>query len=1044
MLFTCFAMIALFISTGWQDLSAQNTGRTVSGVVVDESGVPVVGAAVLEKGTDNGTLADLDGNFSIELQGDPQSAVLVFSSIGFDDAEMPANTRNKLRVILKSASLEIEGVVVVGYGTQKKESVVGAIASAKGEALTKAGGVSNVSRSLAGLVPGLVTINTSGKPGADEAEILIRGKSTWNDSEPLVLVDNVERDMNDIDPEEIESISILKDASATAVFGVRGANGVILITTKRGTTGKPQVRFGFSNSVKVLSNLPTVLESFEDNWLRNEALELAVSRYEDAWAKITPTSHMMHYLTGDSPYLFPNVNWRDEIVKPGWSQKYNVDVSGGNDFVKYFASLSYLYDDDILAAKDLDLGYDPSNNYKRFNFRANLDFQLTRTTQFSIDLSGYRGEQNSSNIGAGGFPWEDIYAKSPCAYPVYYEDGVLGYDEANEAPFGQNPVATLNYSGVRTNNRTDLVTTMQLKQSLDFITKGLTLKGQFTYQTKYETSSKIESKDKLQKYIDPSTGIVRWVYPDSYKTQTHHFDYYPFPPSVEAESAPQNLYRNTAYQVSLDYNRSFGEHNVTALALWKRNEYAYGSVFPTYREEWAGRITYDYAGRYLFETNMAYNGSEAFGPGYKFGFFPSVAVGWVITNEKFMEKVKFVNFLKIRYSIGTVGSDSGIPRWLYVDSWLARSNTSYGWSQDYLTFGEMKHHDSPYHTYSEGPLANPEAHWETAVKNNIGLESKFFDNTLTFNIDYFWNRRKGIFLSADQRNVSPWLMADAPAANIGETKDHGIDLELRYTNYIGREFRYYLNFGLGIAKNEIIYKEDPKLLPDYQKQAGFPIGVMRSVVNGGVITNWNEAYLYPGGTGDMSGRIPGDYYQVDYNADGYIDNDDSVPFGFGSSPEQMYTFILGFEWKGLSVSANIYGIRNYTMNYSWQMWSTTGLKGVNDNIMKTAWLPGRTEFSTNRPVYMNVGPSGEGNEPLMDGTLWRIKTAEIAYTFRGKALKFLGISSLRLYLNGNNLFLWSHLDIDREQQYTYDKADRGGFAGYPMTRTITAGFNLTF
>lgn len=1004
-------------------------GQIVTGKVTDaETNEDMIGVTVKVKGTSIGTTTDINGLYRIPAKKDN---ILEFTFVGKQYLEMPV-TSPTLNVNLVDKSVSINEVVVVGYGTQKKESVVGAISSVKGSDLVKMHGVTNVSNALSGLVPGLTTLNYSGKPGEDEADIVIRAKSTWNGMNPLILVDGVERDMNNLDVNEIESISVLKDASATAVFGVRGGNGVILVTTKRGTEGKPVMRISEVSTLKTVSKTPDYLNSYDALWLRNQAIENQVGIDSKVWGYITPVDELNHYRLHDLPYQYPDVDWKDEMLRRySESQKVNFDIRGGTKFVKYYSSLSYLYDGDVLKGQDLGQGYVPKNDYSRFNFRTNLDFQVTNSTKFSVDIDGASGKEQT--MGAAEYlVWLGIYGKGPNDYPIKYADGTYANNLAGYNM--SNTVELLNYGGLNVETRTDVSTTFTFDQKLDFFVKGLSVNGKFNFQNFYYSEGpNITGARMVTKYVDWRSGTEVWNYPDSYLNSKTGFNYIPGKSTVSTETANNNVYQNLMYQLSLNYSHTFNQdHSVTGLFVFKRNENSTGANFPAYREEWAGRVTYDYKKKYLLETNGAYNGSEKFARGNKFGFFPSCALGWVVSKESFFKKVdKYIDLLKIRYSWGEVGSDNNIPKWLYVSQWKSVSNDG--------KFGYPNPIVPPDPSFDQGTIGNPDARWETAIKNDIGVESSFFSNFISINFDYFWGNRYDIFMSADQRNIPPWFGADPIAANIGKTKEHGWELEAKKNGKTTFGLNYFVTAAISFAKDEVIYEEDPELTPDYQKNAGYQIGQTKSLINQGVIHSWDEMY-----TGVMPQNNPlanvGQFRQVDYNGDGYIDANDVVPYGYTNHPQYTMNLSLGGDYKKFSFLVQFYGTTNCTLLESIYEYSAPYYAAVVDkSLYKDMWFPNNPNSGSYRaPSFMT--DSNIGNYAYKDGTMWRLKNVELGYTFQNKKLKGIGVNSLRVFLNGNNLWLYSHLNEDRETGDTRTAHDQA--VKYPMTKTYNMGLTV--
>lgn len=1016
--------------------------KRISGRVTAEGGqVPVAGATITVSGTPREATTDFDGQYIIDAA--PGETLLIIQT-GMQPVRISidANTKSPLDIVMQEEAKVIEDIIVVGYGVQRKESVVGAISQVKGDDLMKSGGVTNVSSALTGLVPGLVTMNYSGKPGQDDAEIFIRTVSTWNDASPLVLIDGVERGMNDIDMSEIETISVLKDASATAVFGVRGGNGVILITTKRGRIGKPSLSASANVTMKMASKVPENADSYTGLWYRNQAVENQVSMNGDLWGFYTPAEILRRYRDGDNPMMYPNVDWQSEMLRRrSWSQRYNLDVRGGTKFVKYFGSLSYVYDGDVLKGQDFGQGYVPKNDYRRFNFRTNLDFQPTSTTTLSVDLDGAQGIERTTSA-TPAYLWLGVYSKGPDQYPVMYEDGTFANNEAGYNMY--NPVEYFNFSGVDRQTRMDINTSFTLNQKLDFVTKGLSFRAIANFQNYYWSSGpNISSVRPMTKYIDPATGETTYNYPSNYTSSKHGFDYVPGKNTVSTEAiwtrnGTVQMSKNLMYQAQLNYDRGFGKHRVTALALFKRIETAKGAAFPSYREEWAARFTYDYDGRYLIEGNGAYNGSEKFAKRNKFGFFPSAAVGWVISQEPFFREsavTRWVNHLKLRYSWGKVGSDNGINRWLYITQWSKTTTSAF--------LGTPTTSRPEFADYSVTNIGNPDARWETAVKNDLALETAFFRNALSVTFDYYWGKRYDIFMSASQRNIPPWFGADPVAANIGRTKEKGWELEAKYNNKTNFGLSYYASTMFSYGRDEIVYMEDPEYTPAYQKKAGFQIGQQYSYIHSGVITSWDQMY-----TGvaveNTSGNNVGMLQLVDYNGDGVIDSNDIVPYGYPNRPQYMMNFSLGAEWKGISLSVQLYGTRNSTLYRSAGEFSSPHDYTVIDtSIMGDMWIPGSQDSGTyHHPVFKGSGAAVMvGSFNMVDGTIWRVKNAEIAYTLQHAKLARAGIGSLRFFINGNNLWLFTHLNEDRE---TGGARDNDNTLKYPLTKRVTMGLKIEF
>lgn len=1034
---------------------SESADLEVSGTVQDsETGEALPGVNVIEKGTTNGTTTDVDGKFILKIRD--ATSVLIFSFIGYQSQEFSVGAQAQFSISLKPDVNVLEEVVVVGYGTQKKESVVGSIAQVTNERLKQSGRVTDLKQSLTGNLPGVTTIVSSGEPGGTRTDesataIYIRGQNTWNGGQPLIMVDGVERSMENIDVNEVESISVLKDASATAVFGVKGANGVILITTKRGSLGKPQLSFSYNTTALLVSRLPEKLDSYNALLMRNEAIERETVLNETSWSDYTPLDIVNRYRKPQSPeyaMIYPNVDWEEALFKDvGMSHYASMNLQGGTNFAKYFGSLAYTHEGDMFREYDNGKGYEPNYNFDRFNFRSNVDFNITKTTVLSVNLAGhYRQKNTNFDFRQNNeYVWQAAYGMPPDAYLPQYPDGRWGVASFIPTETMPNPVASINNVGIRENRWTQLNSDFALAQKLDFITKGLSARGSFFYDNTISSEGGLvditnhvrpePTGNTPAKYVnrdlytgsdqDPSEYIE-----DAPTSGVNQFDWVVRPWTITQESVSSDIRRRMLYQFQLNYGRKFGEHNVGALGLFKREENANGSMFPNYREDWVFRTTYDYDSRYLFEMNGAYNGSEQFGPGYRFEFFPSLAAGYVISNEDFF-KPEWINWLKLRYSIGLVGDDrvSG-GRWLYA------SQLSYG---GFARLNQTPNQSSPYTFFKEAIVGNPDIHWEKALKSNYGLEVGFWDDLVSLTYDYFTEDRTDILLAGNQRSsIPPFYGAIAPpSANIGHVKAKGQELEIRFDKR-GHELRYWATFAVTHTQNTIIAKDDPILLAGYSKDEGFAIGQTKSQIRTGFYNNWDEIYAsVPQESNDMQ-KLPGYYNILDFNADGVIKNDDAAPVGYPETPQNSFNASMGFSFKGFSAMVQLYGVTNVSRNIPLRDYN------LNTNVLFTHvldhWSRDNQDASSYLPRWKTQGQF-LGDYWLYDGSYLRLKTAEIAYTLQDEFIARAGLSSLRIYLNGNNLLFWSKLPDDREGAVTGGSAQNGA---YPAVKRISLGIDITF
>lgn len=1029
--------------------------KNLKGKVTDSKGEGIPGATVIVKGTTAGTITNIDGEFSLDVPADTKT--LSISFVGFKALELPIGNKTTFNVILAEETVGIEDVVVVGYGVQKKASVVGAISQVSGKEIMKTGGVSSLARALTGMMPGLVAIQSNtGQPGSESAKLIIRSVTSWNGSDPLVLVDGIKRSLNDIDPNDVENISILKDASATSVYGVEGANGVILITTKRGQSGKTQLSFSGSVTMKEVSYIPPVLDSYQGLTLRNQAIMNEIGMNPGSWSAYMPQEVLEHYRTGDNPYVYPNTNWQEYFMsKPAYSQKAGFTMRGGTDFVKYFGSMNYLHEGDIYSRPDAGRGYDPSFSYDRYNFRTNLDFKLTNSTSFSVNLAGYRGSQK---YPAGSISmWLDkfVFAGAP-DLPIKYEDGVWGSNVNIQS--GTNMEINYNWRGYNIVSTTNFTTDFNLSQDLGFITKGLKADIQFSYDNTIASTGPNVSDvggGGISKYIDPVKYTAARTDAEREAATTWNIAsglYSPVAglPTISTETYNGTFNKQMVYQARLNYARDFGNHSVSGLAVFKRQQSANASAWPEYREDWAGRLAYGYNSRYFFEANGAYNGSEKFGPGYRFGFFPSFGLNWTFSNERFVkEKLPFLTTGKLRYSNGKVGSDAGIARWLYNSTWAFGNGLSKRGKlvDDQMQYGfPFVSKNAAYNYYNQSVIANPDAHWETAHKQDIALETSFFDNMISINIDRYWETRSGIFMSASQRTAVPsWFGAAPVAANLGETEGKGWEVELKF-NKMYKGVRYYANTSWAFNKDKVIYMEDPELQDDYLKREGFVIGQTKTRLNNGYYNSWDDIYssVLDGNTKNF---VPGQFKQIDFNADGKIDKYDEAPYGYANRPQATYNAQLGIDYKGFSLTLQFYGTYNYTIKFDTHEFAADNAANnwtsTREYHRDEAWTPERSAngTATYQILSYKIQSSSQGNYVYKDASFLRLKTAELAYTLdKPILLSRLGISKVRMYLNGNNLFFWSKLLADMEN----NSSNAGLGPGYPILKRYNLGVEVSF
>ncbi len=1028
-------LVLVFSSFTGFNLEAQNR---ISGVVKDVGGIPIPGVSVLQKGTNRGAVTDFDGEYTLELTTGSQT--LQFSYIGYKTVSIQVLNKTTINVTLEEDIASLDEVVIVGYGTQKKESVVGAITQVKGaDLMERAAGITNVEEALQGNLPGVTAIEGSGVPGEDNIRIFIRGLSSWNgDGSPLVLVDGVERSMTDIDMNDIENLSVLKDASATAVFGVEGANGVILITTKRGKPGKAELSLNVNTTIKMVSQLPEKLDSYDAISQANSSIlrELAVA--PNSWGDFTPLSILDKYRNPASleeSYIYPNINWEDELLKD-FAQDYRVNLSvrGGNKTAKYFGSLAYQTVSDIFDGAKYDNGRGNLGEFKydRFNFRSNIDFNITSTTELSVNLSGFLGVQEKpssvSNVTNG------IYQIAPNLYTPVYPDGFYG-QSINSAFIFNNPIVSLSANGYDTFRNFQVNTDFILKQKLDFITDGLSFQGRFSLDNNMRSKQSLNDGGVQYRFYDGASE--QFNIPD---VDGSRFDYVQGPWTLgtsQVENSQRS--RNLTYDFSFNYDKAFGEkHNFTALFLMRRKETAKGSVFPRYLESWVGRLTYNYDSRYFIDVNGAYNGSEKFGPEYRFDLFPSIALGWTPSNEAFLENADWLNKLKIRGSYGLVGDDNSSNRFGYITQW-ANGGPVYGSAFLVPSTYQGNAGRSPYTFYREDIVGNPNLQWETSIKYNIGAEFSIFDGLLTGEFDYFAEDRDNIVVVGSDLSVPDFFGATPPDLNTGEVEVRGFELVLGANHTFESGLNLFGNFNYTQAIDKVISRDDPLFRPDYQRFAGYPIGQSRTAIPAGILTNWDDVYMStPTNTNQTFTRV-GYYDVVDFDGDGiYNSNFDNAPFGYPSQPQRNWSATLGARYKGFSVSAQFYGTQNTSRRFSNNTFTQqTPLIYTHDLDYWTVDTPNNTDT---QPAWQANGATNP-RDTWLDGSLTRLKAVSISYDVPSKFCKKIGLKKLQVFANGNDLYLWSNMPDDREFNTSSDAQARGD---YPTLKRFNFGFNMNF
>ena len=1036
-------------------MQAQN-GIKVTGTVTDGAADPLIGASVIVKGNSSlGTVTDFDGNFQLTVPS--ESTTLVISYVGMSSKEIKVGKQRNFKVTLQDDT-QLQEVVVVGFGQQKKASVVGAITQTTGEVLERAAGIGSVGAALTGNLPGVATIASTGQPGEEDPRIYIRGAAAWNtDAQPLILVDGVKREIKSVDITSVATISVLKDASATAVYGVEGANGVILITTKRGQEGKARIDVGFNATLKAVSKLPRKYDAYDGYMYRNQAVEneLAIGGAA-SWAYYRPQSFINNFRNQDytvrpnydanGKYLgdysqaerYPNIDWQDEMFRStAMSYNTNLNISGGTSAVKYFVSFDYQNEGDMTRIWNNRQGYEGGYAYNRLNVRSNLDFQITKTTLFKVNLAGSNAQQKTPRYYYGNSGeyfqqqmWAGAYGMPPNVFPVQFSDHSWGYYPlvSNVA----NSPMNVAMSGYELKTITRVFTDFVLEQKLDFITKGLVARGTISWDNQFNEGSRgIDQAGGGHKtkrmYMIPEDGVLR---PENQIFPETGFDFYEKVDWSTVAGSVSSTNRATEMSLQLFWQRQFGDHNISVMGNWKRRINAGNAELEWRREDWVFRTTYDYKSKYFAEFNGAYNGSQKFSPDNRFAFFCSGAAGWMLSEEPFMKKLKekrIVDMFKIRGSIGEIGDDNAGNRWAYLNQWAVLNKVHMT-----LTDGE-----SPYQGYKESGVAAPDLKWATVLKKNLGFDYAFLGGMFAGSFDWFRDDRKDIFVSGGNRSVPSYYgAATTPDINKGEIKNSGFEFEIRFNKVLKNGMRFWANANYTYAHNEIKLKDDPKLLPSYRRAQGYSQGQYTSFIDNGFIGTYDELYSSPKREKDDTQVLIGDHYIVDFNADGVVDETyDRAPYGYTGNPEHTYNATIGWEWKGWSCFAQFYGVTGVTRD--------VGLASFNNKLLTvfdngTWWNPVERDGEVVVPRFTTQVAFNDGTQYLYDGSYLRLKNVEVAYTWTKGWIKKLGFSSLKIYLNGNNLFLITKMPDDRESNYGWS----GGGGAYPTVRRFNLGFKL--
>ncbi|MBR1956786.1 MAG: TonB-dependent receptor [Bacteroidales bacterium] len=1045
-----FGLVVLMLLVSGQAF-AQNI--RVTGRVLDELGEGLIGAGVVIQGTTSGTVTDLDGNY--ELPSVPLGATLEFSCVGYATQAVQV-TGAYLDVTMKPDTRLIDESVVVAYGQQTKVTITGAVTAVGGDALLKSP-VANVANSLQGNLPGVSAVQPSGMPGADEPVIRIRGVGSLNSAEPLVLVDGVERPFSQLDPNEIESISVLKDASATAVFGVRGANGVILVTTKRGEVGKASVTASASAAMQTISQFIDFTDSYTYGQMWNytaitDALPVEQWPGTVKIADYTPYADngirfsqdvMEHFRTGDMPTTFPNTDWIDYIMNDkAWQEQANVNVSGGTEKVRYFVSAGILNQNSLL--KTFSNNKNETFDYQRLNYRANLDIEVSKYSQLSLTLGGRMQDRNTMG-GGEGFLFRYLQGATPYAGIGVDEQGRHIVSDANiVGPFDRDALSNYYDLGYENQSTNALNFDIQYKLDLGFLVKGLDFKVKASYNSEYTAQ-----KYRQNGYGTGLTYIATLV--DGKEVLRKENVTWPIPYS-EGKWGSRNWYA----EASFNYNRRIGKHNIGGLLLYNQSKSYYpwdsdGSIYQSIPKGYVGlvgRVTYDYDTKYLLDLNIGYNGSENFAPGRRYGTFPSVSVGWIPSQEQWWAPMKnAISYLKFRASYGLVGNDStNGARFLYLPGTWQFYNGSMTWNpQDRGANFGVNGNWLP--AVKELTAGNPNVTWETATKINLGVDAGFFKDRLHAYVDFFWEDRRDILVS-NASTLPAVTSLPANYVNEGRVKNHGFEVSLNWEQKFG-DFRYSISPNFAFARNKVIEMLEVPPMYAYLSRTGLPVGqrfgydLFEFYEPGATEQRYLDKYgvEMPDQVSDIK---PGDCVYVDLNGDNIIDANDQKPLGYTDNPEITYSVNFNFQWKGLDFTMLWIGAEHVsrTLNgYFRDQFGSTNTSALTQWVADNSWTEDNTNAILPRISFTNrVHNNRDSQAWVIDSRYVRLKNVEVGYTFTPKNSGSF-FNYIRVYASGNNLLTFADFK-GNDPEAPGSGLDYG--VRYPMTRLFNLGAQFNF
>lgn len=1045
--------------------TTQSNKITVSGTVLDKTtNDPLIGVSVVVKGVANaGTITDMDGKFTLKLPY--AEAPLVFSYLGYQPQEIVPGAKKELTVLLQEDTKALQEVVVVGYTKQRKETMIGSVATITTKDLTQSP-TANINNALAGRLPGLIVNQyAGGEPGVDQSELFIRGKATYGNQSAIVIVDGIERDMSYLAPDEIETFTILKDASATAAYGIRGANGVIVITTKRGKAAeKATVNLKASIGINQPIGFPEYLGSADYATLYNEA------RLNDAKMTGADISSLNLFsqqaidnfrrAKGDnSDGLGYDWDYYDFAFKPGLQEDVSLSIRGGTDKVRYYVLANYFSQGGNYKYSNAG-EYDSQTKFTRYNFRSNIDININRYLSTRLDLGARITDRNAPGTTAGRLM--TICATQPPYLPILVEENA---HPQNEEYIQQNPrgmlygdniyrynlLGELSRTGYLNEKNTYLNGSFAMNLDMEFLTKGLKAEVMFSYDASEGRwiNRKLDTyKDGYREYPKYAT-FMPIEGSDAYMAGGHYTGAYKTGNKYDIDQTIGNGFSHNAsdgrtyIQARLDYNRLFSNrHEVTAMLLANRGNRTVNNELAYHSQGITGRFAYYYNQKYLMEFNFGYNGSENFAPGKRYGFFPAGSIGWVVSEEEFMKKASWIDFLKVRASYGLVGSDNVSSRFPYLAFYGGGSGYDFGNNFGTNVGGT-----------SEGNLANANLTWEKARKLNVGIDFTTLNQRLALTIDAFYEYRFDIITDMNSDGIMGYpdiVGKDAALQNLGEVSNRGVDIELSWNDKIGKDFRYYIRPNLTFSRNRLEYKAEVARKNSWRKETGKRLYENFVYVFDHFVADQEEAdRLNKIGYQPWGQLIPGDVVYKDLDRNGVIDDEDRTAMGNPRSPELMFGIPFGFQYKNFDFSVLLQGatkssiLLNGAAVFDFPQFEQDKIGRVK-KMHLDRWTP-ETAATAKYPAlhYGTHDNNKNGNSSLFlyDASYLRLKNVEIGYNVSPKLLRKFHVQQARIYVQGLNLLTFDKLgdvDIDPETK------SGDGASWYPIQKVFNFGIDITF